>query len=288
MIIDNSMYDKKFCLFDEISIPICDISEYDEDLKRALSYHPIHNEISSIKNNISFDKNYLYDVNREIIETDRSGFRGYHKIYSYYISKFKNQRINLLEIGIQHGYGLLAWSRYFKKSFIYGMEVKEKFSKEYDVIKEKFPDESKRIRFDFPYSSVHEENWNKLYSDVKFDVIIDDGSHKIGHQLKTLINSIKCLKEKNSYYFIEDIKIEYFNDEQVIALYDRFEKIKKMHRFKEMIIYRHIHPERILLLTLDKKEKSKYYFSRGQKRMMDVYLEKDTKNYYNYMITFSR
>ena len=58
----------------------------------------------------------------------------YHTIYDKYFSKLKNKKLNILEIGVSDGSSLQAWSNYFKKSTIIGIDInkpkkKKKFKK---------------------------------------------------------------------------------------------------------------------------------------------------------------
>ena len=124
--------------FDAVSVNIDTMHDYDKDLKRFLSYNPYHNLLTSKRLNLNFSEDYIKNFDREIIETDRSGWRGYDKIYSKHISHLKNKKINLLEIGIQYGYGLLAWARYFNKGLIEGLEYSTEYVDDYLIIKEKF------------------------------------------------------------------------------------------------------------------------------------------------------
>jgi hypothetical protein len=181
--------------FDAVSVNIDTMHDYDKDLKRFLSYNPYHNLLTSKRLNLNFSEDYIKNFDREIIETDRSGWRGYDKIYSKHISHLKNKKINLLEIGIQYGYGLLAWARYFNKGLIEGLEYSTEYVDDYLIIKEKFK-ESKRINFNFPYFSDKKESWNTLYQTNYFDVIIDDGSHSAIVQLNTIKNGFSFLKNK--------------------------------------------------------------------------------------------
>ena len=48
----------------------------------------------------------------------------YIDIYDQYFSKYRNQEIVFVEIGIAHGGSLQMWRKYFgEKAFIYGIDV---------------------------------------------------------------------------------------------------------------------------------------------------------------------
>ncbi len=284
-----SLYDRKFCLFDEISTPITDIEPSDLDLKSILSFHPIHNKVTAPH----ITDIQAYNPDRRFIETDRSGFRGYDKVYSKYFTTLRHDKLNLLEIGIEYGYGVLAWSRYFTESKIYGLDIVNRFKDEYEKIQTMFPEESSRITFNFPYNSVNNKSWAKLFSDVKFDIVIDDGSHNIGTQLKTINNAIPYLKDR-CIYSIEDIKLEICSDDTINQVYNALKRLHKKN-FTALKLYRHINPGRLSLLSLSRTERIEFIYNRGISQNKNysisdaVYRDSiDTGNYYNYMAVFSR
>lgn len=50
-------------------------------------------------------------------------YHNYSKIYSAYLLKFLDKKINLVEIGILNGIGLSIWCDIFKDSNIYGLDI---------------------------------------------------------------------------------------------------------------------------------------------------------------------
>jgi hypothetical protein len=138
---------------------------------------------------------------------------GYSPLYSVLFDKIKNNRINLLEVGIgtmvpnvcssmcgympdsyRPGASLRAWRDYFKNGKIYGVDVQE------DTI---FSED--RIETHI-CNSINTNNVNDLMNklNVKFDIIIDDGWHWDEAQKQTLINFFPYLKD-GGIYIIEDI-----------------------------------------------------------------------------------
>ena len=108
-------------------------------------------------------------------ETDRGGWRGYDRVYSNFISKFKNDKLDILEIGVHAGFGVLAWTNYFQNSKVYGAEIDFKnWIHSYDSILKNHNDFSRANIFQM--DSTLKSEWIRCIN-VKFDVIIDDGSH---------------------------------------------------------------------------------------------------------------
>ena len=87
----------------------------------------------------------------------------YQEIFSNYE---KNSEINLMEIGVQRGGSLKAWRDFFPKANIYGVDIIDVILPEYRM------DDITYIFNDIKDASVTEQ-----LKDVKFDIIIDDGSH---------------------------------------------------------------------------------------------------------------
>ena len=50
---------------------------------------------------------------------------GYAEIYKSYFDKIKNDKLNILEIGVANGTSIKVWSDYFKNSNIIGVDIKK-------------------------------------------------------------------------------------------------------------------------------------------------------------------
>lgn len=140
---------------------------------------------------------------------------GYTSVYHTLFDSKKDEPLTMLEIGIgtmipgahssmvgyaadnyKPGGSLRAWRDYFPNGTIYGFDVQPDTQ---------FSDEP-RIFTHLCDSTDPEKvaETMKGLGNVKFDVIIDDGSHLDTSQLATLKNFYPYLKE-NGIYIIEDI-----------------------------------------------------------------------------------
>ena len=126
-------------------------------------------------------------------------FHKYHLVYDQFFLEIKKEKLKILEIGVSDGASLRSWSDYFKKSEIIGFDIKDisqkkKFKKNVHVYKG---------------SQTNKKFLNFLIKKYKkFDVIIDDGSHKPSDVIKSfkiLFNSLS----KNGLYFVEDTQTSY-------------------------------------------------------------------------------
>lgn len=138
---------------------------------------------------------------------------GYLPLYHTIFNPLRDKSINLLEIGIgtmipgawssmvgyampnyKPGGSLRAWRDYFSNGYIYGLDVQ---------LDTQFLDE--RITTNICNSTDENAVKNLMEKlNIKFDIIIDDGSHSPVDQYKTIKNFYKYVKD-GGLYIIEDI-----------------------------------------------------------------------------------
>lgn len=129
----------------------------------------------------------------ETFLSDKGTVHSYIEQYESLLKDYREKPINLLEIGIYYGSCLEVWSRYFhKESKIYGLDCAkiQKFTQFGSII---YGDSS----------SIDDRN--KLFSNITFDIIIEDGDHRIKTQIKTFENYFPLVKQ-GGLYIIEDIQ----------------------------------------------------------------------------------
>ena len=183
---------------------------------------------------------------------------GYTRHYIKHIKKFKDKKIKFLEIGCGSGISAAAFTKYFKKSTAYCLDVNLTYVK----IK------SKRINYSGLDSSNTRQmlNFLRKYNQKKdtFDFIIDDGSHNLSDQLFSLNFFFKHLK-KNSFYIIEDYKFpDYYkrhNDVKELKISEMIKKIRSKKYFKSNIIEKD---------TIKELFSSKIYQYIGNKNYSDI------------------
>jgi hypothetical protein len=144
----------------------------------------------------------------------------YSLIYHRLLSDYRNKSLNILEIGIGNfhlmktivgetylpGASLRAWRDYFSNSTIYGIDIDPStlFNNE-ERIKTYCVNQACNKSLNGFIESVILENQNDNF---KFDIVIDDGSHKISDFIYSLQYLYKYFKS-DGLYIIEDI---YKND----------------------------------------------------------------------------
>lgn len=135
-------------------------------------------------------------------ETDKaSNHHDYLKVYEQYLFPLRNERFNMVEIGIggyeyemRGGQSLRMWNEYFPHARIAGIDI---FRKGFFI--------SDRV-------SLHcEEKPEPVIKALQPLVIIDDGSHI---NAETIENFNTCFQhlQPGGLYFIEDVHCSYWKD----------------------------------------------------------------------------
>ena len=160
---------------------------------------------------------------------------GFSKFYETHLNKFKNNEINILEIGSYSGASAAAFTKYFPNSKIFCLDINLR----------NFIYKSERI---FPHGidsgnkKMLHNFLNKIdfFDKIKFfDIIIDDGSHMLSDQLFSLDFFYEYVKKKG-FYIIEDYCFsEYFernNDVKDYKISEIIDFINNKNAFSSKII----------------------------------------------------
>ena len=123
----------------------------------------------------------------------------YWRVYEKFFEPVRHEPINLLEIGVWKAKSFNAYVNYFTQAEIYGIDLFERIP--LTAPKYKHLLENPKVHLMEKDSTVDDPLWG---SDVKFDLIIDDGDHSPGAQLKTFRAHWDKLKVGGTY-FIEDV-----------------------------------------------------------------------------------
>ena len=119
---------------------------------------------------------------------------GYVREYAKLFSKFENDNVKLLEIGVREGWSHQMWYDYFQNGTIYGIDIDTNCkSIENDRIKIEIGDQG-----DTGFINQY------CVANGPFEIIIDDGSHMIKHQILCFNELFKYVKS-GGYYIIEEL-----------------------------------------------------------------------------------
>jgi hypothetical protein len=128
---------------------------------------------------------------------DKTSVHRYQYPYDKFLTKFRNTKCTIFEIGIDDGRSLPVWETFLPKARIYGMDIGV---------------EMKLNRGEVFKGDQSNINDLKIVSEKigKCDIIIDDGSHVADHQLKTFYYLFENLLDWGGVYVIEDIECSYW------------------------------------------------------------------------------
>ncbi len=114
--------------------------------------------------------------------TDKNTSHDYGKhFYDNLLKKYVNNKINLLEMGVQYGPSILAFAQVLPHAQIYGIDINLKKNK----FKEQQDGTGRVILHEIDlYQSNVEEILKEKLGMTKFDIIIDDASHVGDHQIQ--------------------------------------------------------------------------------------------------------
>tara|TARA_B100000282_G_scaffold289806_1_gene259990 strand:- start:64 stop:972 length:909 start_codon:yes stop_codon:yes gene_type:complete len=157
------------------------------------TFYKIYKNINTRK------KYYNYEswINREdLYNFEYEMGLNYRPIYEKYFTEIKNKELKILEIGVAGGHSLASWYCYFKKSKIFGIDIKNKSYLQYS---------GRRLFYD-KLDCLNNEQVNEYINNHgEFDIIIDDSYHDHPFFELNIKNFFKTLKS-GGLYFLEDFK----------------------------------------------------------------------------------
>jgi hypothetical protein len=130
--------------------------------------------------------------------TDKAYWHKYTGFYETYIGGFINP--NILEIGVDLGASLKMWEEYFGAPYIVGVDIIDKKAYETKSTKTLIADQGKP-----------NELLKCLDICKEYDIMVDDGSHIIGHQISSFVTLFPYLKS-GGVYFLEDLHTSFWTD----------------------------------------------------------------------------
>lgn len=135
----------------------------------------------------------LEQVYQKFMSTDGGGDKGNIHSYLEVYEREMDRRteVALLEVGVWQGHSIAMWGEYFRNSTVIGLDI--------DVSRCLFDVDVRQC------DATNEAQIADVLGDSMFDYIIDDGSHRPAHQVR----SFELLWDRvkpGGKYFIEDIE----------------------------------------------------------------------------------
>lgn len=142
---------------------------------------------------------YRSDAHGGIGYGDKGTVHSYIDVYERVLAPYRNTAKNVLEIGLLNGDSLLMWEEYFGPKHVQGVDIEEKPMGLFDLTQ--MVRQGHNIHF---FDASLPEEVNRHFSGQVFDVVIEDASHALEHQLATYAN-MRPFMTKDSIYIIEDV-----------------------------------------------------------------------------------
>lgn len=146
---------------------------------------------------------YQHLTDKLSLQGDYSNGHTYPVIYDHLFSSFKNKSINFLEIGLSSGGNIAICSEYFSDINHYGIDISDYIQID-------------RSLFTFYHGSFNDPSVLKLASQRQYDIILEDASHQLDHQLESIELYLPMVKE-DGIMIIEDIQ----DVNHLPAIYDK-------------------------------------------------------------------
>lgn len=144
----------------------------------------------------------------EKYKTDKSFRDQYHcyygvtflDIYEKYFAPIKDEKLNVLEIGVKEGASLRTWEEYFPNALVYGLDLDPECAK---------------VATDRIKITIGNQRDTVILRELcevsgGFDIIIDDGSHAVQHIIESFNFLFNYLRPEG-LYVIEDLHVTYFD-----------------------------------------------------------------------------
>ena len=142
----------------------------------------------------------IYDQHNDKLSVKWSS---YIEKYDELFLKYKEKKVNILEIGVQNGGTLEIYSKYFKQcQNIVGVDINPKCQNL------KYSDDRIKVII----GNINDDKIkDEIFNLPKFDIIIDDGSHSSQDIIKTFILYYNHLNN-NGLYIVEDLHCSYWKE----------------------------------------------------------------------------
>ena len=126
----------------------------------------------------------------------------YFDVYETWLARFKGASPRVLEIGVQNGGSANMWLEYFGSgTTVVGIDIDNRCLQHASDSIEIVIGDQNDAAFWQEFFSTHSE---------KYDIIIDDGSHRMHDMIVTFVIASQQVKD-NGVYIIEDTHTAYWN-----------------------------------------------------------------------------
>lgn len=164
-------------------------------LSLNINYHTSSTELCEIGKKFDTDKS-----SQRTTITKSMHCHPYTIFYDSIFKNYKNEKLNIAELGILEGASLLMWNEYFVNSKIYGFDYNEQFINAF---------QTNHKNENIILSKMDIANADNILTSFKninimYDIIIDDTTHQFDDQIRIIEIAYLYLKP-GGILIIEDI-----------------------------------------------------------------------------------
>ena len=162
----------------------------------------------------------LYNETKVGLWSDKGTDHSYIKLYSEILAPYRNRARRVLEIGILGGESLRMWEFYFLNAQVHGSELSTRPIDGMANLEPMIAEGTHNIHI---FDATNKIQVDKEFIGMRFNVVIDDASHVLEHQL-AIYQNMKPYLAKGAIYIIEDVdKID-----EVRSIFENIDKDKKI------------------------------------------------------------
>ena len=165
---------------------------------------------------------------------DKGTAHSYIDVYAEHLTK--RFGVNFLEIGVQLGHSIAMWQDYFMESQVYGIDV---------TLSNVIFDNLQSV---YVCDATVQEQVDSCFEGKTFDYIIDDGSHRVEDQIKSLEIFYSYLKDSGKY-FIEDID----GDSNLLSIKNYLDKNNMSYKFYDLRKIKNRYDDILIVITKENK-----------------------------------
>lgn len=132
--------------------------------------------------------------------------RAYFQAYERHTSRFVDKVPRILEIGIDQGGSIEMWYKRFDgKCEIWGVDIRDKSV----ALQKEFHKEGMNSVHLIKGDQGSSKFWDEFLADKQFDIVVDDGSHQVTHQILTFEKVFPKIRD-GGVYICEDLCTSYW------------------------------------------------------------------------------
>ena len=165
---------------------------------------------------------------------DKGTAHSYIDVYAEHLTK--RFGVNFLEIGVQLGHSIAMWQDYFVESQVHGIDV---------TLSNVIFDNLENV---FVCDATVQEQVDSCFEGKTFDYIIDDGSHRVADQIKSLQIFYPYLKDLGQY-FIEDVDC----DSSLLAIKNYLQQNNMSYKVYDLRSIKNRYDDILIVITKETK-----------------------------------